>query len=269
MSENRDQSREAIRGQLLSNPAVIRLIRGFETFQQVFGSAETDEEKDVVLTRMREIYPKKEISTEVDEETKKVDEDLDSFFETIFEKVGKGTKITPEFFVDELFKFSKLPETLLKYQGFKPELSRLNKREMYINDIISVTREEGDSLVINLRATKVNDLEELVGAVKDAFSELAKYLSNKSFGISFSKTREIKMTSWLLGPAFADKIKEVFGSEDISFQEPVDEEDVMYSQQLALIYNKQSLGNFLKAGKKPVVRELVISKEEFIKRFGK
>ncbi len=269
MNEFRDQSREAIRGQLLSNPAVVRLIRGFETFQQVFESAQTDEEKDIVLTRMREIYPKKEIPAESDEETKEVGEELDSFFEIIFDKVGTGTKITPELFVDELFKFSKLPETLLKYHGFKPELSRLNKREMHINDIISVTREEDDSLVINLRATKVSDLKELASAIKDAFSELATYLSGKSFGISFSKTKEIKMTSWLLGPAFTDKIQEVFGSGDISFREPADEKDVMYSQQLALIYNKQSLGNFLKTGDKPIVREVVFSREEFIKRFGK
>ena len=78
------------------------------------------------------------------------------------------------------------------------------------------------------------------------------------------------MFSWLLGPAFADKIKMLLG-DDINIQEPDNEErtSVENVQRLALTYNKRAAEEYLKTGQMPPVRKLWMTREEFLKKFGK
>jgi len=267
MSEARDQSREALKAQLLGNPAIRRFIRGFETFAQVFQAA-TNEEKAVIFNRMREVFPQNTVLEDDDHERAIVKTESNLFYEKIFDKISAGEPFSAESFVDELLGFTNLSTVLLKYHGAKRELSARNQQELVVNELISATRCDG-VLSVQLRAAPVGDMAEVVQKTKEAFVELADILNGNEFGLDLSDIKTISLVSWLLAPVFDKKIIEKIFGEGLEFaDEDVIREDVRGSQNSALVYNDKSLERYLKTGQMPEVRGLIFSREEFIKRFG-
>ena len=80
---------------------------------------------------------------------------------------------------------------------------------------------------------------------------------------------KIIMKSWLLNQKMEAKARMLLGDE-ISIQDTSPEDsDVAAVQHLALQYNKRSLEKYLKTGEKPEVRQVVMTKDEFVARFRK
>lgn len=270
MGETQEQqAREALKAQLLGNPAVLRLVRGFETYENVLNSADSDDDKREVVTRMREVYTPKEIIDGMDDNIKKNITESNNFLVGVLSKIDGGEKLTTDGMVDYMSNYPNFCHMMLSHHGSKPDRSEVRRKEMYVNDVISVAREDKETLGISLRAAPVADFKQLLGKVKEGLVELANFLSGENFGVDFSGVRNIRMVSWLLGPGFSDKIKSFLGNCELRLKElPNDLNEVAESQKLALFYNQPSLKRYLETGEKPIVRELVFSKKEFIKKFG-
>ncbi len=270
MGETQEQqAREALKAQLLGNPAVLRLVRGFETYMNVLNSANSDGARQEVASRMREVYAQKEIVDDMDNNIKKNVAESNNFLVGMLSKIDGGEKLTIDGVVDFMSNYPNFCQMMLSHHGSKPNRSEVRQKEMYVNDVISVAKENKDTLGISLRAAPVADFKQLLGKVKEGFAELANFLSVENFGVNFEGIKNIRMVSWLLGPGFSEKIKDFLGDcEGKLKQLPDDYLEVAESQKLALFYNQPSLKRYIETGEKPIVKELIFSREEFIKKFG-
>jgi len=75
------------------------------------------------------------------------------------------------------------------------------------------------------------------------------------------------MKSWLFNKKMEEKIKQIFGNEISIENISSDDSGVMAIQHLALQYNNKSLKKYLLTGEKPEVKQIIMTKDEFVTRF--
>jgi hypothetical protein len=214
---------------------------------------------------MREVYPKSFIAN--------IDSELypNVLIEEIFEFCEDENKnITRDDLADLLIKTNTANKLLLLWDG-----QTKNGKDLYgtsvVNDVLSFTQrknESGNVDVINLvvRATSTVGTNNLIVELLSGMVEIAKRLELGEKDKELEKVERIVMTSWLLGPAFDDKLKKILGS-DIRLNE-WNGPKMGDSQRWALRYNKQSLINFLQTGHAPEVRNLIMTRNIFIGKKG-
>lgn len=151
--------------------------------------------------------------------------------------------------------------------SYNPEPGTFSETgNMIVNEAIEYSggRPEEDWIGIGILATPVKGTTELMNKIVDGLKKIAEEMRNGWL----QQVEKVNMVSWLLGPAFEEKIKAILGK-DILLQDPeASDSNVAAVQHMALSYNKRAIEDYLKTGQLPVVKKLVMSREEFLKKFG-
>ena len=82
------------------------------------------------------------------------------------------------------------------------------------------------------------------------------------------KADKIIMKSWLLSKERDAEIRQSFGKDVTIKNVPPDDEEYAVIQFLALQYNQKSLKKYLETGEKPEVRQIIMTKDEFLQQFN-
>ena len=238
-----------------------RMVGNFEIFQKLLAEVQNEDEKKVLNLRMREVFsPSKE--TVEDEQINRLRQDLFKIFEQIF-KLCENGQFSLEKAAD-LMAGSLAAEKILEEWNQKPGVERETEKIVIknVNEVIKFDYgKDNNELIINIPPTSVSGSELFAKAV-EGLKLIAGMIENGEL----SEVKKIKMMSWLLGKAFEEKIRMIFG--DGIELSSVSEEDAVDVQKLALTYNRRSLETFLKTGQRPEVRLLEMDKEQFLERFG-
>ena len=134
---------------------------------------------------------------------------------------------------------------------------------VHVNEVIAYKTEDKDKISLHIRPTGVESAE-LISKIIDGFQTIGAKL-----GAEEIKADTIIMKSWLLNKKMEQKAKMLLGDR-ISITDTTQEDtDATAVQHLALQYNKRSLEKYLTTGEKPEVRQVVMTKDEFVARFKK
>ncbi|HOX60977.1 MAG TPA: hypothetical protein PLV72_03155 [Candidatus Magasanikbacteria bacterium] len=249
-----------LREMLLSNEAFLRLVRGFEIYQKVYNDTDDEEEKIVIKERMRSQYGQKSSLVEDPEHRQR------------FERAVNARDVVFKLCEDGVFKKEDLVDMLLNFGSAENFLKNINHREgdveagtghILVNSIIAYGLEKNDEVSLHIKPANVSNFEQLIGLVLEGFNLIA----NEMKGGKLNNIKNVQMESWLLGSAFGDKIKKILGN-DVITTKADNSESMEEVQSLALKYNSRSLEKFLRTGEKPEVRQLIMTKEEFINKFA-
>ena len=267
MSETGSIERKRIEA-FLSSPQFVRLCEVFETYQRVLQESKKDiEQQEIIKERMNEIFGEREdvvkdaVENEDPEALGKLEKD--QMRRQLLEWAESG-KITKEKMAD-LFAHFSLADKMLEEFNQKPGEYVMGGGEgLLLNEAVSY-KEDGEYVNLHIIPAPTKGTAELVQKIIEGFNKLAQEMKSGKL----THIKNVGMFSWLLGPAFADKIKLLLG-DDINIQEPDEEEkdSVENVQRMALTYNKRAMEDYLKTGQKPPVRKIWLTREEFLKKFG-
>lgn len=262
MSEQKHEQQVA--QELLSNQAFLRLARGFETYQELLWEAKDEKERNQIKERMRKIY-KQRAELPDEPEMRKVFDEFKRIFGDIFDLCEDKKSFTAEKLAEKLAG-SLVGRKLLEMWNPRPGKEQGGNKQIPVNEVVAYRFDPADSPYLNLNIIPTSlRSAELLGKVLEGFSLLAKEMkTGKMQGV-----KKISMVSWLLGKNFEEKLKIIFGDlidniVELDENEREAEEGVSF---LAIHYNRRSLVDYLKTGKFPQIRKLVMTKEEFLNIF--
>lgn len=244
----------------LASPQFQRLFEVMATYQRLLEENKDDPEKyNLIKKRFKDKFDS--APQEGAEQTPQQDENI-LFKKQLLHLVETG-KLTKEKFAG-LFARSTLAEGILESYHPKPgSITETGKK--FINEVVAYdNKEDNDWININIIPTSVRGTADLLSKIKEGFQEIAQELKNGSL----QHIKEVQMHSWLLGPDFADKIAVIFGENVKIADYSEDSASVREIQSLALSYNKRAAEKYLLTGELPEVKELKMTSEDFIKRFG-
>lgn len=122
--------------------------------------------------------------------------------------------------------------------------------------------QEDKEVGLNIFPTPVKGTAELLSKILEGLQKVANELKSGSL----QHVNKVVMTSWLFGPRFEPKVKQIFG-DNIAFEDVTDK-NAFVVQKLALSYNKRAMAEYLTTGQLPPVRNLTMIKEEFVSKFA-
>ncbi|OGH73444.1 MAG: hypothetical protein A3C90_03815 [Candidatus Magasanikbacteria bacterium RIFCSPHIGHO2_02_FULL_51_14] len=133
-----------------------------------------------------------------------------------------------------------------------------------INEVLEykTSGTEDAEIGLNIFPTQVKGTAQLLGKVYEGLQKVAQEMQSGSL----QHVKKVVMISWLFGPSFGDKVKQIFG-DDIMLED-VPDESAFEVQKLALSYNSRATAEYLTTGQLPPVRSLTMDNEEFVRKFG-
>jgi hypothetical protein len=134
---------------------------------------------------------------------------------------------------------------------------------IHVNDVIAYEKGNESEISLHIRPTGVESTA-LISKIKDGFEKIAVLLETGKI-----KADRIIMKSWLFNKKIERKARQLLGDEFLIEDTLPDDSDVVATQHLALQYNKGFLKKYLITGEKPEVRQVVMTKDEFISKFKK
>lgn len=265
MAEQKHEQRVA--QELLSNQAFLRFARGFETYQELLLKAGNEAEEEQIKNRMRGIRWQRAEPPD-DPETRAIHSELKKLLEEIFDLCENKKLFTADKLADMLVG-SLLGDKLLEIWNPKPGqiLGGDKKNPNPVNELVAYEFDPSDSSRLNLHIlpTPLKSTE-FLGKVLEGFSLLAKEMQTGKL----QEVEKISMVSWLLGKGWEEKLKIIFGdlvNDIIELDESEREKEEQGLSFSAIQYNRKSMVDYLKTGKFPEVRKLIMTKAEFLNRF--
>lgn len=248
--------------QFLSSPQFQRHFEVAATYQRLLEENKDDQGKyDLIKKRFHDQFDPP--SLEESERPPFYDENI-AIRKQIF-LLSETGQLTKEKLAN-LFAASPVAEKQLASFNYKPG-GITETGERLVNEVVAYNSKGDEGWVnLNIIPTSVQGTGELLAKIKEGFQAVAQDLKNGPL----QHIKEVQMRSWLLGPDFADKIAAIFG-ENIKITDLSDDPDNSTAreiQKLALSYNKKAVEKYLMTGKLPEVKELKMTSEDFIKRFG-
>lgn len=232
---------------ILSNLAFKRFAGGFELYQKLINREDSSATRDLIISRMRELYKPRPNSQDV-----RLNEAQNNLRSALLELILSTLRECEEKKFDANDFAEKISAPPL-YDLFSAEWNRSatevekDSGMIHVNECIAYKQEKDGAISLHIRPVgiKSNDLWD---KWKDGVKSIKELI--KSGKISANK---VIMKSWLLS---RDKKAEKVSPDD-------DEYDSI--QFLALQYNQLSLKNYLETGNKPEVRQIIMTKDEFLR----
>jgi len=246
MSREGGQDRKEM---FLSNVAFLRFAGGFELYQKLL-SSDQDVDKEKVKERMSGLFSFRSDPNE----------SLVGIIKDTLAECENG-----QFSIDGLankIAGSLVADAFLKQWNHKGGEVEEGSGMMFANEIVAYENKDNNKLSLHIRPAGVGS-DELLTKVVEGFRAVAEKLKTGELGAD-----AVMMKSWMFGGRLGEYAKQMLG-EDVAI-ENVDPEDpdVLAIQHLALYYNNRSLEKYLKSGEKPEVKQVSMSKDEFVGKFG-
>jgi len=257
---NNERGEKNIEEKILSNPAFIRFAGGFELYQNLI-HIDGDNNKDLITERILDFYTLK--SDNINKNTQQLTEG-EELFQIINSTLQECQKNN--------FSKSNFANRLATSPVAKLFLSEWNRQEeeveeesnmIHINELIAYKKESNNEISLHIRPTGTENIK-LFSKIIDGFQKIGAELETGNI-----KANKIIMKSWLFNKKMEKKIKQIFGNEISIENTPSDDNDVTAIQHLALQYNNKSLKKYLLTGEKPEVKQIIMTKDEFIASFQK
>lgn len=251
----------ATKEKLLSNPAFVRFSSGFELYQELLNAEENENKRSAIIKRMHDIYAPKLNSVDEDIHQSAIKRELSQLIDlTLHECQEKH--FSKDSFADKLSS-SPIINIFLSEWDRQPTETEEGSGMIHVNEIIAYKKEYENEVSLHIRPTGVESVE-LISKIIDGFQMLGAKLEAGEI-----KADTITMKSWLLNKKMEQKAKILLG-DGISIEDTTpDDADAIAAQHLALQYNKRSLEKYLKTGEKPEIRQIIMTKDEFVARFKK
>lgn len=250
-----------IQEQLLSNPAFMRVCGGFELYQNLLHAQEDVTAKNVITSRMNDLYALRLIESNDAEQQLPAKQAMSKIIESVLQDCQRGD-FSREHFADTLAT-SPISQLFLTEWNRQSDEVEEGSNMIHVNDVVAYRQENDHEMSLHIRPTGVAS-SELFPKVISGFKAVQSKLTAGEI-----HTDRIVMKSWLLNTAMEEKAKMVLGNEISIADCAPDDIDVAAIQYLALQYNNRSLEKYLTTGEKPEVRQVVMTKDEFIARFKK
>ena len=245
---------------ILTNPAFMRFAGGFELYQNLL-HAEGVENRSAITERMVDLYVSRLSGSAEETQQSEAKQELYQIITSVLQECQENNFFRDSF-ADRLAS-SPIANLFLAEWNRKPDEVEEGSGMVHVNDIIAYKQDSDDEISLHIRPTGVESTE-LISKIIDGFQAIGTKL--EAGEITADK---IIMKSWLLNQKMEAKARMLLGDE-ISIQDTSPEDsDVAAVQHLALQYNKRSLEKYLKTGEKPEVRQVVMTKDEFVARFRK
>ncbi len=265
MHDDLEQRRQMLRERFLSNRAFERFFEVLSTYKRLLSEAEDDEARQLIKQRFHDFFDKSEeemMGDMLDEQgIRRVKSAISSQRE--ISSLVETNQLTKDKLV-ELFVNFEFADKYLEHLERKPG-SRSETGNLQINELIEIVPGE-KSIEINITANDVKGTQNIIAKMIEGLRMLAAMMQENE---SFSQVTEIKMTSWLFGDEWLDKVKMVLGN-DVELVDETNPEKIRGVQNMALSFNKRAVERYLLGGKEalPKVRTLVFNREQFIGKFG-
>lgn len=269
MNSSRESDREQfLEYKFLSNPAFIRIFEVLDTYQRLLKEYEKNPgQRELVQRRMHAIFD--ELPSRGKKKSAPGQHELDDkgeIRERLYSLCESGA-LTKEGLA-KLFAGSVWGRDLL--EEWKPKAGDHPEEGVTtINEVIEYENYgiEDEDVYLSVTPTSAQ--------AQQITSKIVSGLRNIAAEMNAGSLRHVKqviMESWLLGPRFERKIRKIFGDtvelEDMGRSEDKDERGYVHSiQRMAVSHNKHMLYRYLESGELPAVRRLVVSREDFLRRF--
>lgn len=260
MRENLEQNKIE---QFLTSAPFIRSFEVLDTYQRLLEEKKNDGEKhSLIKERFRKQFDRDRTKEDVNPDSYSAK--ADKIREQIF-SLCETNSLTKEKLA-LAYVNSPLGDKIL--ESYQPKIGSVSETgHQIVNEAVEyIVAKHRNSININIIPTPIKGTEQLLAKVLHGFQKIAQDLKSESL----QHIKKVEMVSWLLAPAFANKIETIFGK-DIK---PMDVDDffkdsVPEIQILALSYNTRAVKEYLLTGNLPEVKKITMTKEEFINRFLK
>jgi len=233
---------------ILANPAFRRFAGGFQLYQELINRGGNEADRDLIITRMRELYkpnPDDEVGQQA--QASKI---LKAALAELILPALRGCE-------ENKFDIDRFAEKICRpplYDLFSAEWNRSadeveeESGMIHVNELIAYKEDADGVISLHIRPTGIES-KDLMEKVKNGFKSIKELLESDKL-----KADRIIMKSWMLG---GNKQAEIVPSDDEQYES---------IQFLALQYNRKSLRKYLETGEKPEVRQMIMTKEEFLRK---
>ncbi|MFA4873230.1 MAG: hypothetical protein WC659_04830 [Patescibacteria group bacterium] len=251
---------EKTKEMVLSNPAFIRFAGGFELYQNLL-HAEGAENKSAITERMADLYVSRLGSSGEEIQHSEAKQELYQIINSALQECQENN-FSRDNFANRLAS-SPIANLFFAEWNRKADEVEEGSGMVHVNDVIAYKKAGDDEISLHIRPTGVKSAE-LISKIIDGFQTIGAKLETGEITAD-----RIMMKSWLLNKKMEGKARLLLGDE-ISIEDTLpDDSDVVAVQHLALQYNKRSLEKYLTTGEKPEVRQVVMTKDEFVARLKK
>jgi len=259
-NEQPQQIHQEKKEMILSNPAFIRFAGGFELYQNLL-RAEGIENKSTITERMSDLYVSRLSSSGEGAQHSEAKQELYQIINAALQDC-QGNNFSRDNFANRLAA-SPIANLFLAEWNRRMDEVEEGSGMVHVNDVIAYKKADDDEISLHIRPTGVES-RELISKIIDGFQTIGTKLETGEITAD-----RIVMKSWLLNKKMEGKARLLLGNE-ISIDDTLpDDSDAVAVQHLALQYNKRSLEKYLTTGEKPEVRQVVMTKDEFVARFKK
>lgn len=246
---------------ILSNPAFRRFAGGFEIYQELISRDGSQTDRDLIFKRMHELYKPR-----ADNEDGQPDETRKNLKAALIELIFSTFKECEE----DKFNINTFAEKISApplYNLFSAEWNHQTGEVeqpsgmIYLNEMYAY-KIDNDTISVHIRPSNTES-KEINQKRKEGRKLLAEKLKSGEL-----KAEKVIIKSWLLGKDREVEVRQSFGK-DIIIEDIQPEDDEYESiQTIALQYNNRALKKYLETGEKPEVRQIIMTSQEFIQKFG-
>ncbi len=242
---------------LMSNRAFLRFARSFLVYQEIYGSTDSIKKKKEMRQKMGDVFNGIFFGTVIDRE--ELCTNLAEFFRELFIECEKGQFDTKK--LAEKLALSSFYERFDSEWNSKPEVSEHDEQ---INELVLYTKHPDYPIMIHIKPANL-DTKDFVPKLVEGFRIIAGKMKSGEIDESY---KDVVMKSWLLSGKFWDEIKKIFGDTVKGYLSLGKEDTKPEDVNVALIYNRKSLEEYLKSGEVPLIGIITLTREQFLERFG-
>lgn len=246
---------------ILSNPAFVRFSSGFELYQDLLNAEDDESNRGAIIKRMLDLYALRLNSADEETQQSTAKRELSKIIDLTLQKCQENN-FSRDNFADRLATSPVINLFLSEWDRQTDEVEE-GSGMIHVNEVIAYKKEGESEISLHIRPTGVESAE-LISKIIDGFQAIGTKLEAGEI-----QADSIIMKSWLLNKKMEQKAKMLLGG-SISIEDTAsDDTDAVAVQHLALQYNKRSLEKYLKTGEKPEVRQVIMTRDEFVARFKK
>jgi len=244
--------------EMISNCAFQRFAGGFEIYQKLINDSK---DRDLIVNRMHELYQPMidNINKNQNETNKPLTTALTKLLlSTLAECENK--KFDRNNFAE---KISMPPLYDICSAEWNHEAGDVEKNSgmNYVNEMIAYKKEENNTISLHLMPSNVES-KDVAEKRREGYGVIARKIKSEEI-----QAERIIMKSWLYDSEFEDKTKKFFG-DDVTIEDvSPDDELIKPIQFLGLQYNNRMLKKYLETGKKPDVRQIIMTSQKFTQKF--
>lgn len=246
---------------LLSNPAFRRFARGFEVYQEVLHNQKNETDRDLVIERMRYLYDPQLNNIDIDsidEKEYKIATEiklaiLQECYENKFSIEKLASRIAASPFASSILK------------GWEHKAGESDERLgiNYINEVVAYKIEDDSTISLHIQPASLES-SAFIKSIVDGLKIIKSKLDNGEI-----EAENVIMKSWLLSRTLEEKVRLILGQDVIIKDVAPNDNEIAEIQYQAIQNNGRSMKTYLETGEKPEVREVRMTKDEFVTKINK